>query len=288
MTSHSIYQYEKLLDPTRDIRLATLLPGEGDNPITLRITNTALERYEILQESDQRLDDARKTLPSGWDAYQTLDSRILFVHKDAVESTVTSWKHPNASTGASTEVAKTASGEEFPGQGADYEVLSYTWGVEESLTEALADLALDDSQENVANSLVEILADSLKYATLSVGQSLEESLRYLRSKHTKRVLWIETLCINQVDSEEKNAQVARIEDIFKMAKRVIVSVGPSKDDSHLAIGTLEYIGKQVVSTADRHRVPAPDAVENTWYKSSTRLPFDDKTLKAISTLLQRS
>ena len=74
---------------------------------------------------------------------------------------------------------------------------------------------------------------------------------------------------------ERNAQVSLMGDIFKMAERVIVWVGPSTKNSQLAMQTLSYLGRQVVSTTDRRRAPAPDAVERTWFVSSVQLPFYD-------------
>jgi hypothetical protein len=56
-------------------------------------------------------------------------------------------------------------------------------------------------------------------------------------------------------------------DIFKMAERVIVWVGPSTEDSQLAMQTLDYLGRQVVSTTDRRRAPALDAMQKTWFES---------------------
>ena len=286
--SQSIYEYKKLPEPTKDLRLVTILPGEGDEQIKLRITHAALERSASPRSNDQHLKDARTTLPSDWEAYEALEGRILYIHKDAAGTISTSWQHPDARFTPLVDVVKMTGDEEAPGQGVSYEALSYIWGAEDNPMEVLIDLASKDSKEDVAEILVVVSSNPLRYATLWVGQNLAGSLRHLRFKDTKRVLWIDAICINQADVVERNAQVSRMGDIFKMAERVIVWVGPSTEDSQLAMQTLDYLGRQVVSTADRRRAPAPDAMEKTWFESSVQLPFDDSTWKAISNLLQRS
>ncbi|KAE9368957.1 hypothetical protein N431DRAFT_382768 [Stipitochalara longipes BDJ] len=286
--SQSIYEYKKLTEPTKDLRLVTLLPGEGEEHIKLRITHASLERSARPYRSDQHLKHARTSLPSDWEAYEALERRILYVHKDAAGTTSTSWQHPDAKFTPIENVAKSTSKEEFSGQEVGYEALSYIWGAEDNPLEVLIDLGSKDSNEDAADILVVVSTNPLQYATLSVGQNLEGSLRHLRSKDTKRVLWIDAICINQTDIMERNAQVSRMGDIFKMAERVIVWVGSSTADSQLAMQTLDYLGRQVVSTTDRRLAPAPGTVEKTWFESSVQLPFDDSTWRAISNLLQRS
>jgi hypothetical protein len=49
------------------------------------------------------------------------------------------------------------------------------------------------------------------------------------------VLWIDAICINQNDTEERNAQVRRMLDIYKSANRVIVWLGEGTEDSDKAM-----------------------------------------------------
>ncbi|KAH7310530.1 heterokaryon incompatibility protein-domain-containing protein [Stachybotrys elegans] len=283
--SQQLYTYSKLTDPAKDIRLVTILPGGEDDGLKLRITHVSLERLDHRHEPARDLDHARESFPEGWEAYKSLEGRILYIHKQKSLILSTTWQHPNSSftpLEQSTEAVKGTRG-----QGPTYEALSYIWGVENDPLEVLIDLSSNDSKDNVAEIQVEVSTAPLQYASLSVRQNLEGSLRHLRSMDSERVVWIDAICINQADVVERNAQVSRIGDIFKKAERVIVWVGPSTDDSQVAIQTLDYIGKQVVSTTDRRLAPAPDASEKTWYESSVQLPFDDKTWAAINSLLRR-
>ena len=220
---------------------------------------------------------ARTRLPSDWEAYEALEGRILYIHKDAAGTISTSWQHLDARFAPLVNVVRE---EEVLGhnQGVDYEALSYIWGFEDNPLE----VASKHSMEDVAEIQVVGSTDPLRYATLWVGQNLADSLRHLRYKDMKRVLWIDAICINQADIVERNAQVSRMGDIFKMAESVIVWVGPSTEDSQLAVQTLHYLGRQVLSTTDRRRVPAPDAKEKTWFESSVQLPFDDSTVSFLA------
>jgi len=284
--TQSIYVYKKFAEPTKEIRLVTILPGQGDEHIRLRITHVILERSPRPQKNDQHLKHAQKGLPNSWEASEALEGRILYIHKEGT-GTTTSWLHPDATFAPIVDVNETGQ-DLVPDRVVDYEALSYIWGAEDSPLEVLIDLASNGSNDDAAEILIVVSTNPLRYASLSVGQNLEGSLRHLRSKDTNRVLWIDAICINQADVIERNVQVSRMGDIFKMAERVIVWVGPSTEDSRLAIQTLDYLGRQVVSTTDRRRAPAPGTIEKTWFDSSVQLPFDDSTWKAISNLLQRS
>ncbi|KAK0099880.1 hypothetical protein ONS96_007829 [Cadophora gregata f. sp. sojae] len=286
--SQNIYIYKKLADPSKDIRLVTLFPGDVDEKIKLRFTQVSVERSADPSRNGQHLKDAQASLPKDWEACETFEGRILYIQKDAAGTASTSWQHPNTKFIQTINTVENPRGEEVPGQGTAYEALSYIWGVEDDPLEVLIDLASKNSDDDVVEILVVVSTNPLHYARLLLSQNLAGSLRHLRYKDKKRVLWIDAICINQADVVERNAQVSRMGDIFKVAERVIVWVGPSTEDSKLALQTLDNLGKQVVSTTDRRRVPAPNAVENAWFQSSVQLPFDNSTWAAISSLLQRA
>ncbi|SMR49464.1 unnamed protein product [Zymoseptoria tritici ST99CH_3D1] len=85
-----------------------------------------------------------------------------------------------------------------------YEALSYSWG-DPSVTEPLV---LDDQH-------------------LAVTTNLAAGLRALRLTTERRVLWIDAICINQTDIEEKNRQVLLMREIYTHSSRTIVWLGPS-------------------------------------------------------------
>lgn len=63
------------------------------------------------------------------------------------------------------------------------------------------------------------------HKVVSVNQSLGVALRYLRRPASYRVMWIDGLCINQDDLEERSQQVQVMSQIYNQALRTIVWLG---------------------------------------------------------------
>lgn len=93
-----------------------------------------------------------------------------------------------------------------------YEALSYTWG---------------DASQTVDIGL----SGHVFAATLN----LEAALRALRSPDEPRILWVDSVCINQSDLQEQGQQVAIMWDIYKAAECVVVWLGPEEGDSAIAM-----------------------------------------------------
>jgi hypothetical protein len=54
-------------------------------------------------------------------------------------------------------------------------------------------------------------------------------------------IWIDAMCIHQSDDLEKNVQVRRMGDIYRNARQVVVWLGPSRQDSDLAMDWMEAL-----------------------------------------------
>ncbi|KAK4553139.1 hypothetical protein LTR86_009866 [Recurvomyces mirabilis] len=90
----------------------------------------------------------------------------------------------------------------------DYRCLSYCWETTER-----------DSA---------ILVDGYRFA---VTQNLHNALLSLRNVKTELRIWIDQICINQEDHEERSYQVSIMKHIFTNAKEVIVWLGEADDKS---------------------------------------------------------
>ena len=71
--------------------------------------------------------------------------------------------------------------------------------------------------------------------TLSITRDLQNALRHLRLDNESRTMWIDQLCINQQDLNEKSAQVQLMGSIYRSAKRVIVWLGDQSETSEMAM-----------------------------------------------------
>lgn len=77
--------------------------------------------------------------------------------------------------------------------------------------------------------------------TVSVSQTLLEFLSNFRDEKEDRVLWIDAICINQADNEEKEYQVSIMDEIYKSAESVVIWLGEASESSHLAFQLLSRL-----------------------------------------------
>lgn len=98
-----------------------------------------------------------------------------------------------------------------------FESLSYVWGV-----------PFDREAINV-NGM-----------TVPVTMNLEAALRRARNKEKAELLWVDAICINQTDFEEKSVQVMRMKEIYEKSKRVLVWIGDTLQDEDEEDGE-EYV-----------------------------------------------
>ncbi|KAK0701329.1 ankyrin repeat-containing domain protein [Lasiosphaeris hirsuta] len=75
-----------------------------------------------------------------------------------------------------------------------------------------------------------------------VTQNLHDALMHLRDRSLERILWVDTICINQADDTEKGHQVRFMAEIYAHASRVIVWLGKA-DDGDNSAQALEALAK---------------------------------------------
>ena len=81
-----------------------------------------------------------------------------------------------------------------------------------------------------------------------INEGLKDILRRIRQPSTSRVLWIDRLCINQSDIQEKTAQVSQMREIYSNCTRVLVWIGELEEENELAdaaaaFSVLEYFAR---------------------------------------------
>ncbi|KAH9203704.1 heterokaryon incompatibility protein-domain-containing protein [Leptodontidium sp. 2 PMI_412] len=82
--------------------------------------------------------------------------------------------------------------------------------------------------------------------TLAISRALHIALLHLRSHTEERVMWIDAICINQADINERNKQVSFMREIYASAKRVVIWIGPEQGESERAMGLLRKMGKEAL------------------------------------------
>jgi hypothetical protein len=73
---------------------------------------------------------------------------------------------------------------------------------------------------------------SLNGAKFEVTKSLWEALRDIRDESRGRLMWIDAICINQVDNLEKSMQVAEMWNVYHTADHTLIYLGPTPSYWH--------------------------------------------------------
>ncbi|KAI1207184.1 heterokaryon incompatibility protein-domain-containing protein [Annulohypoxylon truncatum] len=129
-----------------------------------------------------------------------------------------------------------------------YEALSYTWGGQP--------------------------LDQLVYANgreFLVTENARNAMRRLRPyKPGKfRYIWIDAICINQQDNDEKSSQVQMMPDIYAKAKRVDIWLGEADETSDFIMRWLRWTGLPFGPLySARQRLEAAGLLSRTYYRRS--------------------
>ena len=108
-----------------------------------------------------------------------------------------------------------------------YEAISYVWG------------------DAISEQTVEV--DGM---TFTVTANLDSLLRHMRFVEEERLLWVDALCIEQSNLEEKNNQVSRMRHIYGNASQVIVWLGEGWPGSEMAMEFLRRLGNDAALHLD--------------------------------------
>ncbi|RBA19765.1 hypothetical protein FPRO05_09065 [Fusarium proliferatum] len=99
-----------------------------------------------------------------------------------------------------------------------FEALSYAWG--------------DDTTKHELRCSGHIIG---------VMANLHDALLDLRLPTQRRVLWIDALCINQADNDEKSKQIRLMHEIYSQAQEVLIYLGRSDASVHGAIESMRWL-----------------------------------------------
>ncbi|KAH7091529.1 heterokaryon incompatibility protein-domain-containing protein [Paraphoma chrysanthemicola] len=103
-----------------------------------------------------------------------------------------------------------------------YDAVSYTWATEDG----------DDSRSHLINC---------NGKSLSITENCDAVLRMLRLRSMPRPLWVDSICIDQNNVQERNHQVGLMDRIYRMASMVHICISDSKHDYSEAFRWLKYM-----------------------------------------------
>jgi hypothetical protein len=104
-----------------------------------------------------------------------------------------------------------------------YEALSWCWGL------------------GIRNNEITI-CDGISTFSSEIPRNLLEALVELRLEKSVRTLWVDALCINQADPEEKSVQIPMMSRIYRCADKVCIWLGQDEDTG----AGIEFIKSKVL------------------------------------------
>src|SRR4051812_20299048 len=93
-----------------------------------------------------------------------------------------------------------------------YEALSYTWQIDQSWTN-------DEDPEPPPRPV------KCNGQLLEVSRNLYHALAEFRRRQKLTPIWVDRICINQDDPDEKDQQISMMDKIYTSAQKVIVWLG---------------------------------------------------------------
>ncbi|KAH8649734.1 heterokaryon incompatibility protein-domain-containing protein [Tricladium varicosporioides] len=141
-----------------------------------------------------------------------------------------------------------------------YVALSYTWG--------------DASKKKRL-----IVEEQGQEFELQITENLDLALRHL---NIDGYLWIDAVCINQTDDEEKSWQVRQMWQVYEYAKYTASWLGPAADDSdkvikQMAKAAMEYQkqmqGKSILERKQMNWTPPEDFLSLPAFSALTKRPY---------------
>jgi hypothetical protein len=124
--------------------------------------------------------------------------------------------------------------ESYPDQdrGPAFQALSYHWG----------DVEHDPHPDAF---MPRVLVDGCQ---VKMTESLYAALRQIRHLDHDVTLWVDAICINQEDPEEKGHQVSYMRDVYKGAEEVLIWLGPGNGDTDSLLESISWIDAKATET----------------------------------------
>lgn len=113
--------------------------------------------------------------------------------------------------------------------GVPFSALSYVWGD-----------AKEKKRITVNGKLIDV--------TAGLVSALEYAPGHMKKYKVAPRLWVDAICINQEDLEEKNHQVPLMKDIYSQAEMIICWLGAPDKSTYSAMHWIEVVAKERPAT----------------------------------------
>jgi hypothetical protein len=243
--------------------------------------NSSLEAWKPTKEEDARIRILElypppwylRWLPQSWLFRLPLRARLAWaplgtvriphkiVHAENGSKTSTSLteqnttQHQNSTTSSEGHTIPNKSESKSTQSSSTYKALSYTWG--------------DCKVKSVI---------SVNEKKLTITESLATALYHIRPRSQSLKIWVDQICINQEDLQEKTDQVRRMDRVYRNTDEALIWLGPAEDGSETLMAVLNKLGAfaesfDLISYYTRARYHDLQAIE------TKKNPEDPKTIE---------
>lgn len=104
----------------------------------------------------------------------------------------------------------------------------------------------------------------------SVTKNLYNALLHLRDRQLERTLWIDAMCINQGDMDEKSKQIPLMRIIYAQAGDVIVWLGDGREDGDKVLKRIHCLAEpgeySTTYFSEEDRVACLKLLQRDWFR----------------------
>jgi hypothetical protein len=115
----------------------------------------------------------------------------------------------------------------------EYDAVSYTWA--------------DDTGDASSSRKIWVSKD-----VLMVTANCQRTLRRLRNQYASRTLWVDSVCINQTNLQERYHQVGQMKEVYQQAAQVLIYAREATDSSDSLLNVLSDV-RQGIRTVSKHQ-----------------------------------
>ncbi|KAK6076913.1 hypothetical protein SCUP234_06982 [Seiridium cupressi] len=126
-----------------------------------------------------------------------------------------------------------------------YKALSYAWVNENYVWNE--QLLEEDSAESAQRSI------TYNNCSILIGTNLYSALQRLRGPHQPRFIWVDAICINQNDPEERTQQVLHMKDVYRGSAEVVIWLGERRAGDDMGAEFLASSGRPMIHFFGDHR-----------------------------------
>lgn len=156
----------------------------------------------------------------------------------------------------------------FDGESVSYDAISYAWHQEDSGSDTSHFSTISCQQHD-------------REAIITITPNLREALLQLRNPVRSRPIWVDAICIDQENIDERSLQVQRMAAIYRQAEKVIIWLGKDDGFAGPAFQSLCMMAEGNHSHFQKNIEPLARLSQRSWFRRSWVIQEVVKARKAF-------